>query len=509
MGRDAPDEASSDPNGDDVLALLRAALARIDQLEAQVSALRSSADVEPIGIAPRDGTDARLLEAPASAAAALVDRRRALKGAVLAAGAAAAGVVLGDGAPAAAVDGSALILGSQLQGCTSSTAFAVTGTAAGVGLGVVDNSRSTFGEVRPAVSGYARGQNFNTGVEGAATAFNTGVRGTAEQGSAVYGEAGSGTGVYGTASTGGTGVAGVRTGSGSTGAGVFGSGGGAIGVRATSSTNTALQANSVSGTGAVIRSESARGADISSSATAVVASGGNYGVIAQSTSTDPFLAGLFATSTAALGIDSLSSNGTSISARSTTGGGVQVDAPRFHLRLQNSKIRSAPTGDAVFHQAGDVVFSTDGTLWGCVQEGTPGVWRKLGGPATAGQFHVLPAPVRVYDSRSGTNPSQGPKTKLSGNVARPIDCTVNGSGVPKGATAVFLTVLAVNAFNGNGNLTIWPNGAARPSGNTLVWGAGNGRWTTTAISGLDANARLQVAASASTDLVLDVVGYYR
>ncbi len=118
---------------------------------------------------------------------------------------------------------------------------------------------------------------------------------------------------------------------------------------------------------------------------------------------------------------------------------------------------------------------------------------------------------RVDDSRVGSQPAQGPKTKLPGNVGRVIDCTVNDSGVPAGASAVALTVLLVNATNGSGNMTVWANGVARPAANTMVWGAGAGRWTSSTIAALDGSAKIQVAASANTDLVLvlAVVGYYR
>jgi hypothetical protein len=81
--------------------------------------------------------------------------------------------------------------------------------------------------------------------------------------------------------------------------------------------------------------------------------------------------------------------------------------------------------------------------------------------------------------------------------------------VPSGATGVLLTVLLVNASATNGNLTVWANGTPRPSANTMVWGGAAGRFTTSATSAVDGSVRIQVNASARTDLVLDVVGYYR
>jgi hypothetical protein len=117
--------------------------------------------------------------------------------------------------------------------------------------------------------------------------------------------------------------------------------------------------------------------------------------------------------------------------------------------------------------------------------------------------------VRVYDSRFGTQPSNGPKSVLQPNATRTLDLKVNSSGVPGGATAALVNVLLVNAKAGNGNFTIWANGKGQPSSNTLVWGGNAGRFSTSATTALDGNAMCQVAASATTDLVLDVVGYYR
>ena len=132
----------------------------------------------------------------------------------------------------------------------------------------------------------------------------------------------------------------------------------------------------------------------------------------------------------------------------------------------------------------------------------------MAGPSTAGAFHLLPVPVRVYDSRPGTPPNVGSKTPLSPNTARVLSMSANASGVPAGATAVSVTLLLVNASTAGGNLTLWANGASRPSANAMVWGGTARRFASTAICRIDAATKLNVAASATTDLVLDVVGYY-
>lgn len=159
--------------------------------------------------------------------------------------------------------------------------------------------------------------------------------------------------------------------------------------------------------------------------------------------------------------------------------------------------------------SGDLWVGADANLWTCVRGAPFNQWRILASPRTAGALHVLPAPARVYDSRPGTAPAVAPKTKLVPNQARTIDLKANSSGVPAGATAALLTILLVNAATGNGNITVWANGVTRPQANTLVWGGATGRFTATATSAVDAQAQVQVLASLATDVVVDVVGYYR
>ena len=217
----------------------------------------------------------------------------------------------------------------------------------------------------------------------------------------------------------------------------------------------------------------------------------------------------------AIGVEAISTSGpgttTGMALRAKGRNGVEVDASLVHLRLSNTAgNRTDPNEDGINHNRGDIVETSSGDLWLCTTAGFPGTWRKLAGPATAGAFHVLPAPARVYDSRPGFAPtSVGPKTPFAAGSTRVFDLRANGSGVPAGATAAMVTLLLVNAASGAGNLTIWANGATKPVANTLVWGGTAGRFAATAVTALDAQARVQVNASARTDLVIDVVGYYR
>ncbi|MCU1371621.1 MAG: hypothetical protein JWO77_2815 [Ilumatobacteraceae bacterium] len=188
---------------------------------------------------------------------------------------------------------------------------------------------------------------------------------------------------------------------------------------------------------------------------------------------------------------------------------IRAKGPVTNLNLWPRTGGGAPTADTAGHGAGDLVEDAAGNLWICVGGGTPGQWRKLAGPATAGALHVLPSPVRVYDSRPGSTPAVGEKTKLDKGVNRAIDLTVNSSGVPKDATAAMVNLLIVGASPGDANFTLWKNGVAKPSSNTMVWGGSVGRFSTLAVTALDSAGRAQVATSVRTDVVLDVVGYYR
>ncbi len=217
------------------------------------------------------------------------------------------------------------------------------------------------------------------------------------------------------------------------------------------------------------------------------------------------------------GVIGSSTNGNGVMAESIYGAGIFAVtntgiAGRFDSTNGSQLVlvptRQPPLEDTTAHDWGEIITDYSGDLWHCAETGSPGTWRKLAGPNTAGALHVLPAPVRVYDSRYGTQPPLGVKSPLVGGTARPLDVTVNSSGVPTGATAAMVTCLLVNTVAGAGNFTIWANGVARPLANNMVWGGTAGRFSSPAVTALDATGQCQVVSSVKTDFVLDVVGYY-
>jgi len=457
---------------------------RLDRLEAENRDLRARVAKVETSPASRGSVPAQTAEVakvgrPADADP--VGRRHMLRTGLAAAGAAAAGAVLLEGAPAAAVNGNALVLGIDDNNATAATGLVGQGSTADYGFGVTDNGYGGPLFLKPALFAHALGRNSVGALNGN---FDVGIEVEA------YGK----TGIYSSGS-----IIGVGTTT-----GVEGRNFGLIGrgVRGFGPTGVEGFNDTDSGVGAGVSGESDDGIGVRGQ-------GGAYGVTAQNTSTDPNLAAIFASSPNGIGVETFGGTGIGISTQ-CNGGGIRVTAPKFHVQLLNGSTRAAPTLDAFAHTRGDLVEDSAGDLWLCVTSGTPGSWRKLGGPATAGAFHVLNAPVRVYDSRPNNPPTAiGPKTPLGFGVNRTIDLKANASTVPADATAVMLNILLVNAAVANGNFTVWANGAAKPAANTLVWGGSAARFSTLAVTKVDTAARCQVNASHTTDIVMDVVGYYR
>lgn len=263
--------------------------------------------------------------------------------------------------------------------------------------------------------------------------------------------------------------------------------------------------NTGSGQGLRVQSSGPGAAVTATGIALTVTSTGTIGVDASGATT-----AVNAETVTGVGLRGTTDSGTAATFSSSTGKGVSIRADHAQLELRPSTpTRVAPTKDAVGHQIGEVIRDGASDLWLCTASGVPGTWRKLGGPAAAGVLHLLPVPVRVYDSRSGTTPAVGLKKPFTGGETRTLDCTVNASGVPADAVAVQVTCLIVNAVAGSANFTVWAAGKAKPAANSLVWGGDSGRASTLASSALGSGAKIQVSPSVAADVVVDVVGYYR
>ena len=160
------------------------------------------------------------------------------------------------------------------------------------------------------------------------------------------------------------------------------------------------------------------------------------------------------------------------------------------------------------HQAGELYEDADANLWICVAPGTPGSWRLLAGRQTAGALTLLPAPVRVYDSRL----SDGP---LAGGSSRTVSLTEGHVGttptaaVPAGATGALLS-LTLDATVQSGFLAVFAAGIAFPGTSNANWFQDGQILAVTTVSAVDAAGAVTVFAGGPgrTQFLIDIIGFY-
>jgi hypothetical protein len=131
-------------------------------------------------------------------------------------------------------------------------------------------------------------------------------------------------------------------------------------------------------------------------------------------------------------------------------------------------------------------------------------------PATVA-LTPLPSPKRVYDSRAGQPPANVVKGVLASGLDRDVDIKNNASGVPATARAVVGNVTVTNTTSG-GFVDIRPAGTAW-AGTSTVNFSSTGQTVANAFTAtLGPNATVTVrcggASNASTDFIIDVIGYY-
>lgn len=189
--------------------------------------------------------------------------------------------------------------------------------------------------------------------------------------------------------------------------------------------------------------------------------------------------------------------------------GVAAQGSRANLRLTAGG--AAPPTRTDNHSLGEMIEDANGDLWVCVLAGTPGTWRKLGGPGTAGSLHLLAAPVRCYDSRAGQIPNSVQKGKLVSGDFRLIDAHVNNPNLPVGANALLINLTATGT-NSGGFLAVFANGATWTGSSSLNWAQQNTTVATTTVTAVDNVGRFVIHAEAggqvACDAIVDVLGYY-
>jgi len=139
------------------------------------------------------------------------------------------------------------------------------------------------------------------------------------------------------------------------------------------------------------------------------------------------------------------------------------------------------------------------------------------GGSGAGLYNPLPTPVRLCDTRPG-NPSTllAPDTQCNGlanagttlAAGGSIDVKVGGdNSIPSTATVAVLNVTAVGP-TGTGYLTVYPQGSGQPTASNVNYVAGQRATGNRVIVPLSASGKVTVYSSASSDVLVDVSGYF-
>ena len=130
-------------------------------------------------------------------------------------------------------------------------------------------------------------------------------------------------------------------------------------------------------------------------------------------------------------------------------------------------------------------------------------------PATGGlYFHPLPKPIRLLETRTGFTGCQTPGAPLQTATTRTQTgvLTCDGVTIPTGAQALVGNATTTNS-TGSGYLTLWPADATQPFASSSNFAAGVNRNAPFTV-GLSLNGEFNIYTARTTDLVIDVMGYY-
>jgi hypothetical protein len=242
---------------------------------------------------------------------------------------------------------------------------------------------------------------------------------------------------------------------------------------------------------------------------------GGDGVIGLDTATGGVGHGVRGQSNSGFGVWAFSAVGTAVAATSGTGIGVFAQGGAGAIGFGGGSFTAPPSRGGTYTSN---TLEADGNrdVWFCYESGTPGKWRKLAGPATAGAFHAI-TPTRVYDSRAAAPTpgllDAGNNRLVSVANGRDNNGTVTTPNlVPAGATAVAANVTVTGTTGVGGYLAVNPGGVTAVSASTINWfGAGQNIANGVTLT-LNTNRELTVICGdggGSTHFIVDIAGYYR
>ena len=210
------------------------------------------------------------------------------------------------------------------------------------------------------------------------------------------------------------------------------------------------------------------------------------------------------------------SRGTGVVAESFNGPGLVAQGTGYDVILQGTgELRFAqpkdigPTSPGL---VGTLARDAAGTLWYCV---SPNRWQRIADTARTSTFVPID-PTRVYDSRSPApipgSLSTGAQRVLSVRDGRDIASggVTEPALVPFDASAISYN-LTIARTVGNGYLSIAPGDAPRAKASSINWTGDAQTMANAGIVKIDGSGNVKVfcdGPGGSTDLIVDVTGYY-
>jgi CHRD domain len=131
------------------------------------------------------------------------------------------------------------------------------------------------------------------------------------------------------------------------------------------------------------------------------------------------------------------------------------------------------------------------------------------GPLPAGEIHLLPAPLRAYDSRDNAG------AKIAAGETRTISLATGKDSLgasqialPPGATGALVTLTVTDTVGPGGFLKLYSAAIQEPSTSSINWAGVNQNVAVGTQVAVDATAQVKVTGGASpTNFVIDVIGY--
>jgi CHRD domain len=132
------------------------------------------------------------------------------------------------------------------------------------------------------------------------------------------------------------------------------------------------------------------------------------------------------------------------------------------------------------------------------------------GAEPAGTEHLLPTPVRSYDSRVAGQTKLSPSAPRTVSLATGLDATGTRTiAVPPGATGALVTLTVTETGAGGGFLKLFKGDGTEPPTSVINWTTANDDVAVSTHVAVDATGSVKVVAgNAGTHFIVDVVGFF-